>query len=152
MAVKTTPIDTGKSGERKSAPRSRVRVSDEKIRGALSDVYNMIGMAAIPFDPVYAQFVMDKSDDLADAWMDLAENNPKVRTYLQRFTEGSGVGTIIMAHAMMVAPLLAKRGIIPAPIGVSALASSTWVQENGGLEFATSYIVGSRDGGEYDGT
>lgn len=141
-APRRVPLDDDDKTKATTPRRGRVTKSD-KIRSSLTDLYNMIGMGALTVDPIYGQYVMDQSDAMADAWMEVAESNPKVMGFLTRFTEGAGIGTLVMAHIMLAAPLLARRGIVPAPVGIGAMAQSKWVQDNGGGEFAAAYVMGA---------
>lgn len=56
---------------------------------------------------------VNNADRAADAWIELAAENPKIKAMLLRFTETSKVGVLVGIHVAMFVPLLADRGIVP---------------------------------------
>lgn len=46
------------------------------------------------------------ADKLTDAWMTLADRNPKVKAALRRFTEGGAAAEVIILHATILSPFL----------------------------------------------
>lgn len=100
---------------------------DDQLRESLTTNYQMVGMLVIGIgmpreDPGLIGMgtqMVNRSDAVADAWLELAEKNPKVKAALRRFSEGSAAATLIGVHLSMAAPLLASRGIVPE--GLAAL-------------------------------
>jgi hypothetical protein len=43
----------------------------------------------------------------------VADKNPKVKSALRKFTEGSAFAGLVGVHVAMAAPVLASRGILP---------------------------------------
>lgn len=127
--------------EPKPKPKGRTTKAD-RVREQISDTYAMLGGMATTFDPVWGNYVADMSDDIADAWMQAAENNPRIMAGLQKFTEGGSVAGLVMAHGMLLAPFLARRNLIPKPIGLMALGRNDWVQENMQPVQTFAYIQG----------
>jgi hypothetical protein len=114
----------------RTAPRKGRATIDDKLRESLSDTYQMLGLAIITIamptdDEGLAQtgvMITERADAAADAWIDVADKNPKVKTALRKFTEGSAFAGLFAIHLSMFAPVLASRGILPPQI--AALLSS----------------------------
>lgn len=111
----------------RDAPRRR-SPSDRKLREALTNTYQTIGTVVAGIgnnsdDPALLAFgvnVANKADDAADAWMELADQNPGVKAALARFAEGSAVANLIGVHVSMAFPLLVARGLIPGFVAQTA--------------------------------
>jgi hypothetical protein len=82
--------------------------------------------------------MFNNADAAALAWLDLADQNPKVKQWLQRVTEASAVGSLVAVHMAMVFPLLVDRGVIPGPAAAvagmmfTAQGAAAHADENGG--------------------
>jgi hypothetical protein len=70
--------------------------------------------------------MFQNADAAALAWLDLADQNPAVKAWLHRITEASAVGSLVAVHFAMALPLLADRGVIPAP--AAAVAAQMFTQ------------------------
>jgi hypothetical protein len=137
----TTPRDearpkTGRRSPRASAgtdtpprdaPRRRVG-SDRKLRDALTNTYQTVGTVVAGIghsheDAPLTAFgvnVANHAEDAADAWMELADQNPGVKAALARFAEGSAVANLIGVHVSMAFPLLVARGLVPGFVAQTA--------------------------------
>lgn len=104
----------------RDAPRRR-SPNDRKLRDALTNTYQTVGTIVAGIgqsnqDAGLAAFgvnVANRADEAADAWMELADQNPGVKAALARFAEGSAVANLIGVHVSMAFPLLAARGLLP---------------------------------------
>jgi hypothetical protein len=105
----------------RDTPRRGRATIDDKLRESLVDTYQMLGLALITIampgeDQGLAAtgvMVTERADAAADAWLDVADKNPKVKSALRKFTEGSAFAGLFAIHLSMVAPVLASRGILP---------------------------------------
>lgn len=117
-ARRDTPAGAGATAPPKPASR---RTTDDKVRESLTGTYQMLGGTLASIGMVKQDSglagtgvaFINSAETLTDAWMDLAEQNPAVKAALRRFTEGSSLGTLIVAHGACMVPLLASRGVIP---------------------------------------
>lgn len=106
--------------------------TDKKLAAELASTYQGIGLAVMGVgnlrqDPgviATGVAVVEHAEQASEAWLDLADQNPKVKAALKRFTEASAVGSLVMVHASMLIPLAASRGIIPGPLAAAAAAAS----------------------------
>lgn len=57
------------------------------------------------------------ADITADAWLELAKENPKIMETLIRLTEASKMGVLVGCHIAMIVPFLVNRGMVPAHVG-----------------------------------
>lgn len=103
----TPPKPSVPARERKVTPTMMA------LREGLMGIYTAAQMAVFMFDGESALIIENTKDKCADAWIELAERDPKVKQFLVRITSGSAWGGVIIAHGMMIIPILAKRGIVP---------------------------------------
>ena len=104
---------------------------DAQLHSALSDFYGnvgvlMYGVGSSIGDGGVAGTGMamtERAGDAADAWMDLARKNTKVRATLERITEAGSFGGLIAVHLIIAMPLLASREMVP-PFIAHAFAPS----------------------------
>lgn len=92
---------------RKLSPKMRV------LHAGIVEVYTAGQMAALMFDPFVSEAIGQTKIQIADAWIDLAQKDPKVLKLLEKLTTGSAWGGVVMAHAPLIIPILAKYGIVP---------------------------------------
>lgn len=83
------------------------------LHAAVLEIYTAAQMAAFMFDPFASEQIRLTKEACTDAWIDLARQDPKVERMLKRLTTGSAWGGVIMAHASLVIPIMASRGIMP---------------------------------------
>lgn len=101
-----------------AAPRERERAKDtpkwKKLRESLTDLYTAAQVAAFALgDMETAALIGSNADSCVDAWITLAQQDRRVENFLTKITTGSAWGGVVMAHAGIVIPMLAKRGILP---------------------------------------
>lgn len=102
--------DTGEGRARPSRASSTPPVSprstkkDAELQGDLAGMYRMCAMVGMMFNRELAQSVMDHADDAADAWVQLAQRNPKVKKALVDMTTASVWGGVVSVHIAMFAP------------------------------------------------
>lgn len=97
------------------------RGTDRKVKESLVTTYQTVGMLTVASamareDDALVAFgtaVTSRAEAAADAWLELADQNPAVKAALIKFTQGSAVANLAAVHLSMVFPLLAARGVIP---------------------------------------
>src|SRR5437588_12534657 len=83
------------------APRERSVPGAKRLRGDIARFYMMLGTILRPFSKWYppVEPIADNlkvfSDEAADAWMELAEKDPKVKKLLESWTSASTWGNVI---------------------------------------------------------
>lgn len=109
------------------APKQRTS-ADRKLADSLAGVYQMVGagivgigqtrlMAGIASDNARAVAhgnrltnmgvqTVNLSETAAEAWLDVADQNPKVKRALKRFSETSATAVLIGIHFQMLLPML----------------------------------------------
>jgi hypothetical protein len=102
--------------------------ADKKLQAAIVGTYQGIGAGGIGIgmrlgDPGLqgtGLALIESADAISEAWMELADTNPKVKQFLKRATEVSTVGTLVALHLAAAMPLLISRGVIPDGFGAFA--------------------------------
>lgn len=98
--------------------------NDKKLADALTKGYQTIGIAAMGIGARKGDngiagtglAMVESAEAAADAWMELADKNPKVKIALQRITEVTAVGVLAGIHVGIMFPLLVDRGVVPPTI------------------------------------
>lgn len=90
-------------------PRSGVRQLRDSDREWIADKYKTIGRFAKPFHANFAEAMELQSDICADAWMNVAAKNDKVRRQILAAIEGGAWGELMIAHSPIVMALLPER-------------------------------------------
>lgn len=97
----------------KEDPPKRTTPKDRQLRDGIASIYTMAAMGAtFAGDPMVGQIISDHADRAADAWLDLAQKDAKVRKLLEKLTTGSAWGDVAMVHISMAIPILATRGLL----------------------------------------
>lgn len=107
-----------------AAPSTKLSAADKKLHGALTQMYGGIGMgvqgiATLSGDiglSIAGANITTMASDTADAWLSLAQQNPRVRAMLEGMVQGSAVATLVGCHASMILPVLASRGVVPGEV------------------------------------
>lgn len=98
----------------RSAKTKRLRLLGEKLEA----LYMQPAMVGHPLAVLHQQQTGDERlvkawanyatlvPSTVQAWLDLAETNPRVLETMERVVEGSVIGTIIVNHVMMTLPFL----------------------------------------------
>lgn len=140
--AKPTPAATATTDATDSAtstpPLSRLAArtpADKRLHGSIETLYQGIGLGAIalaqarddqrfltvgvellqgvPVQNVDGTVTQDaKAEKLADAWMDLADRNPKVKSVLKKFSEGAAASELIVLHVTLAMPFLPAIGAL----------------------------------------
>lgn len=104
----------GKPGAPVAQHAKRAGPGMAKLREQLTDLYVSIGtMVVTPLDRLAGTLMIASAPDLAQTWVDLAETNPAVKRALQKMVEAGGWGGVVIAHGMLLMPVLANRGLFP---------------------------------------
>jgi len=95
-------------GARKAASVATLR------KQLLANVTNA-GVLISAFPPLREDgfVIVEGAEDLVDAWVNLAETNPKVMRSLQLMCAGSAWSAAMMATASIGIPIAANHGLIP---------------------------------------
>lgn len=112
--------------EQERQPVRRRTAQDNAAREALVGIYTMGGAAlaasavAREDHPLAAagMNVIGNAERVADAWMDLADRNPRIRAMLHKLSEGSAIGTLVGLHVSMAMPVLAAKGLVPPQVAI----------------------------------
>jgi hypothetical protein len=99
-------------------PRQRAP-NDRKLALSLAETYQTIGAVGFGFAQVKqdeglahtSARVIENAEAIAEAWMDLADKNPKVKSALKGLTEVSSIGVLAGLHFTCALPFLISRGI-----------------------------------------
>lgn len=83
------------------------------LRSSLIEMYMFVGMGVTIIDPMDGMTITGSAEKLADSWITLANSNPKVKKFLFKVTTGGGVGAVIIAHLMVMVPILANHDMLP---------------------------------------
>lgn len=115
---------TGSAG--RDTPTKRGTV-DKKLVTNITDTYTMLGMMVSGAGLARGdeglvgsgQSLVNRADRFGEAWLGLANRNPKVKAALVRFTEGTATAEILVLHVAVLMPLLASRGVVPVPMAMA---------------------------------
>lgn len=91
----------------------RTAASITRIRAGLVMTFTMAGMGVSVYDGWDGQVIALNAERLADAWCELAEQNPRVRKALERMLEGSAWGGAIGTTAAVAVPIAVRHGMLP---------------------------------------
>lgn len=105
------PTDTKPKADK---PPRRRAPNSAKLEEGLTELYVTLGTIAVaPFDKLAGTLLVAQAPELAAHWVALAETNPAVKKALLKLVEAGGWGGLIVAHGMVVMPVLANRGAFP---------------------------------------
>lgn len=117
----------GSSSAPKSTGAPKRTPADRKLATSLSSTYQAVGVSICTVgihrggDARFltsGQSFIEKADELAEAWMQLADQNPKVKAALRKFTETSAMAGLVGMHFACMAPFLLT--LLPSHIQPSA--------------------------------
>lgn len=121
--TKTTPDAITDTPDPVSPPAQTIKrtAEERKLAEAVTGAYQMIGVGVIGIGMRLGdeglsgsgEKMVEMAESTADAWIDLARRNPKVRAYLVKITQASATANVIGMHVAMFTPLLASRGVFP---------------------------------------
>jgi hypothetical protein len=94
-----------------------------KLETQLRELYETLAVVVVaPLDQLGGTLMHKRAGELAEAWVDLAERDPRVKRTLERLLEATGWGGIVAAHVAIVIPVIANRGMLPDGIANGAAA------------------------------
>lgn len=84
------------------------------LEARVTEMYALAGMGAFAVgDQIVSNSILQNAESCADAWITLAERDPKVKRILERLTQSSAWGGVVMAHLGIAIPILSHYGILP---------------------------------------
>lgn len=99
----------------KSPPRVTRGRNDTQLRNDLAQYISAVSLIPMTFGDIYsAQVISTRAEYLAEAYTDLAKQNPKVRKALEAMMSGGAWGGAIVATASVLIPIAGHHGLIPA--------------------------------------
>lgn len=108
----TRPTRPTRPASESKGTKSRTRTPDLQKR--LEELFSLPAlMYSWNGDTYPVAIINQRAPAMAEAWYDLANQNPAVKRVLQRITEGGAWGGVILSSAAMVLPLLQYHGMIP---------------------------------------
>ena len=132
-AKRAAPREGGSGGASSGAttpPTPKITGNDAKLHASLVRFYGMAGMGLRTAGTMKGDLglatagvnIVATASDTADAWIELAQQNPRVRKVLEGFVQGSAAANLAGAHIAMVLPVLAARGVVPPQMGAMFLS------------------------------
>ena len=128
---KREPKAKPKAAAAEPTPKRRTP-TDRKLAAELTSTYQGIGLAVSGIGVARSDTglmgtgaaMVNNAEHASEAWLDLADQNPRVKAALVKFTEASAIGSLVAVHLSMAVPLLASRGVIPDQF-VAAMSGAT---------------------------
>jgi hypothetical protein len=103
------------AAKKAAAPR---RTASVKLEEKLEELFSAL---ALPFmlagDKHCADIIAQGAPKMASAWVTLADENPGVKRVLNKLTEGSAWGGVILSTAAVAVPIAAHHGAPLGPLG-----------------------------------
>lgn len=114
MPIEPVTPPKEKDAPPKSERPRRAAPGSAKLREGLTDLYVTIGAVAVtPLDRLAGALLIADAEEIAGEWVALAEKDPAVRKALEKLIQAGGWGSVIMAHGLILLPVLANRGMFP---------------------------------------
>lgn len=105
------PRDATQSrGPGRPAGFSPKTASVTKIRQGLVMMFTAAGMGISVLDTYDGTVIARNAERLADAWSEVAAQNPRVRKVLEALLEGSVIGNAMLTTAMVFVPIAVHHG------------------------------------------
>lgn len=103
---------------------------DAQIKESLLNLYGTIGLATVGIGQVNENpalvaagvNVTVQAPDLCDTWIEVGNQVPAIRKWLESMLTGTAIATLAMQHLGLVAPIVAALGFIPFTMGEVFLA------------------------------
>jgi hypothetical protein len=116
---RTAPRARATAPKATAASRDGRTPADRKLAASIAEMYQMLGMVGMGVATTKqdqgiagtSAAVLQNSEAIAEAWMDLADKNPKVKAALKSITEVSAIGAVVGLHVTCALPFLADRGV-----------------------------------------
>jgi hypothetical protein len=96
-----------------SNPKRPSGVGMKVLEEQLADMYRFVGMGLSMVDQFDGMTIAASADNLAHSWVVAAETNPKLKKFLIKLTTGTGVGGVILAHALVAFPIMEHHKMLP---------------------------------------
>lgn len=111
-------------------PEPKMSADDKKLHASLTRMYTMVGVAVTGMGMARSDIglatagvnITSMAEDTSSSWIELAQQNPKVRRALNGLVTGSAAANVIGSNVAMIAPILAARGAVPPPVGAMFLS------------------------------
>lgn len=107
MSRAESPTPDRPTGRRRGRP-PKMRIGD-----AIETQLTFVGMAIYPFNAFDGKCIMSQSADLAQALEKLANENPKVKSALEKMLTAGTFSQVLMAFAPVAVPIMANHGLAP---------------------------------------
>lgn len=117
--------------------RSGIRALTEEDGRKLANWYRRIGKVVRTFRPALGVALVEQADDCADCWLELAENNDKVRRGILAFVEGGAWGNVIAAHAPIFMAALPEA--LLEKLFLTGIGSFFMSEEDGETDHSSEY-------------
>lgn len=102
---------------RENAEPKQTKVSSNARRNQVFKgtkvVYLTVGKVVRPFNPAVGESIQAGADDAAEAWDELASQNPKVKSFILNLIQGTVWAKLISVHLQMALPFLAASESVP---------------------------------------
>lgn len=136
-AESTTPGADAVREAAEARAKPKARPGSTQLKGQVAELYVTIGMMVVtPIDRLAGMLIVKQADDIAEQWIELAETNASVKNALLKLVEVGGWGGVVMAHGMILLPVLANRGLFPDQMA-QPMAAMTAMQHPETIELFT---------------
>lgn len=126
---KAEPEDSAPKKRRGRPPGSKNQTSVKKIEDALNEYIAGIAMMfALANDQHCAAVVAQGGPRLAQAWAEVAKQNPAVYRVLERMMQGGAWGGVIISTLAIALPIMEHHNVLPAGLP-NPFASPVAVEE-----------------------
>jgi hypothetical protein len=116
----------------RAAPRTVVPKLPQSAKKELAKFYTFVGGMIKPFDEITGDVIMEQADDCAEAVFNLAQENDRFREALYSMMQTSLTMAIIMAHAPIVASIVARKSQDPrVKMGAMGVYMASRAEKNG---------------------
>lgn len=109
----------------KPGRKPQLQAKLEELLASPALVYSFAG------DEYAAHIIATRTPAMAQAWYELSQQNAGIRRMLERLTQGSAWGGVILSSAAVAVPLLSHHGVIPVPDPFAALYPAPPVTSDG---------------------
>lgn len=100
----------GTLGQNKK-PRSGIRKLTDADRDKIASLYTAMAIPVMPFKPKVAQALALSADKCADAWIEVGNENDRVRRMILAAIEGGTWGKLFAAHALIIVAILPENAM-----------------------------------------
>lgn len=91
-------------------PTTKSKSDTELIITALTQAYATVGQGIFLFvNQQDGRLIVSESEDLAESWRNLLDNDPKLRRIMKGMIKGGGWGTVITAHLAVATAIVGNH-------------------------------------------